>query len=144
MRVVLDTSTLVSAALRMGSVPGHALLKAMGTCDMCASEETLAELKRVIERSKFDRFLDRESRRGFVAVIRRNVQLFAVQSADAADLQPPCRDPKDAPFLVLALAAEADLLVSSDEDLLVLNPWRGIPIVTPAVFLAGLPRVCPD
>jgi len=40
MRVVLDTSTLVSAALRMGSVPGHALLKAMGTCDMCASEET--------------------------------------------------------------------------------------------------------
>jgi predicted nucleic acid-binding protein len=33
------------------------------------------------------------------------------------------------------LAAEADVLVSSDKDLLVLHPWRGIRIVTPAEFL---------
>jgi predicted nucleic acid-binding protein len=32
------------------------------------------------------------------------------------------------------LAADADALVSSDGDLLVLDPWHGIPIMTPAQF----------
>jgi putative PIN family toxin of toxin-antitoxin system len=134
-RVILDTSTLVSAALRMGSVPEQALLKALRTCDVCASVETLDELARVLDRKKFDRYRDRESRRSFVARIRRNVHLFAVQDADSAAVDPACRDPRDNQFLALALVSEADALVSSDEDLLVLHPWRGIPIVTPAEFL---------
>jgi predicted nucleic acid-binding protein len=46
-----------------------------------------------------------------------------------------CRDPKDDKFLSLALAAGADCIVSSDADLLALHPYRGIAIVTPAVFL---------
>ena len=135
-RVVLDTSTLVSAALRIGSVPYQALLEALGTCDVCASAETLAELEQVLERGKFDRYLDRASRHEFVALIRRNVHLFAVQDADLMAVEPPCRDPRDNQFLALALAAEADVVVSSDEDLLVLHPWRRIPIVTPAKFLS--------
>ncbi len=36
-RVVLDTSTLVSAALRIGSVPYQAVFDALATCDICAS-----------------------------------------------------------------------------------------------------------
>ena len=140
-RVVLDTSTLVGAALRIGSVPHQALLKAMGSCDVCASADTLAELEEVLDRDKFDRYLDRESRLSFVALMRRHVHLFAVQNSDIEAVLPPCRDPKDTQFLALVLAAEADALVSSDEDLLVLHPWRGIPIVTPAEFLApGLSR----
>ncbi|HWZ50331.1 MAG TPA: putative toxin-antitoxin system toxin component, PIN family [Granulicella sp.] len=135
-RVILDTSTLVSAALRIGSVPHQALLKALASCDVCASAETLAELEQVLDREKFDRYLDCELRRSFVAVMRRHVHLFAVQDADREAVEPPCRDPKDNQFLALALAAEADALVSSDEDLLVLHPWRGIAIVTPAEFLA--------
>jgi putative PIN family toxin of toxin-antitoxin system len=134
-RVVLDTSTLVSAALRVGSVPYQALLEALGAWEVCASVETLAELEQVLGREKFDRYLDRASRREFVALIRRNVHLFAVQNADLIAVDPPCRDPRDNLFLVLALAAEADIVVSSDEDLLVLHPWRGISVVTPAEFL---------
>ena len=134
-RVVLDTSTLVSAALRNGSVPYQALSEALATCDLCASAETLAELEQVLGREKFDPYLDRESRREFVALIRRNTRLFAIQNADLV-VEPPCRDPKDNLFLALALAAEADALVSSDEDLLILHPWRGIAIVTPAEFLS--------
>ena len=42
-RVVLDTSTLVSAALRVGSLPHQALLKALGTCEICVSSATLDE-----------------------------------------------------------------------------------------------------
>ena len=45
-----------------------------------------------------------------------------------------CRDPKDDKFLELAVNGRADLTVSGDADLLVLETFRGIPIVTPAVF----------
>src|ERR1017187_3347436 len=121
-RVVLDTSTLVSAARRIGSVPHQALMQALASCDVCASAETLAELEQVLEREKFDRYLDAESRRAFVAMMRRNVHLFAVKDVDVAAVQAPCRDPGDNQFLALALAAEADAVISSDEDLLVLVP----------------------
>jgi putative PIN family toxin of toxin-antitoxin system len=47
-----------------------------------------------------------------------------------------CRDPKDDKFLELALDGQADLLVTGDEDLLALHPWRGIPILSPADYLA--------
>ena len=47
-----------------------------------------------------------------------------------------CRDPKDDKFLELALAANARVIVTGDNDLLVLHPWRGIEILRPADYLA--------
>jgi hypothetical protein len=46
-----------------------------------------------------------------------------------------CRDPKDNKFLELALAGNADCIVTGDKDLLVLNPFRGIKIISPSDFL---------
>ena len=135
-RVVVDTSTLVSAALFTGSIPDQALSKALESFDLCLSIATLGELEQVLDRGKFDRYRVRESRRAFVALIRRRMRLFAVDLADLSAVDPSCRDPKDNQFLALAQVAEADVLVSSDVDLLVLHPWRGIPIHTPAEFLA--------
>ena len=51
-----------------------------------------------------------------------------------------CRDPKDDKFLELAVNGQADLIVSGDADLLALNPFRDIPIVTPATFVQGVAR----
>jgi len=39
-------------------------------------------------------------------------------------------------YLELALAAGAETTVSSDDDLLVLHPWRGVRILRPADYLA--------
>jgi putative PIN family toxin of toxin-antitoxin system len=103
---------------------------------MCASEATLAELTRVLDRDKFDRYLDRNSRREFVEFHRRRVHLFAVADGDVASVDPPCRDSSDNMFLALSMVAQADVLISGDEDLLILNPWRGVPIVRAAEFLA--------
>ena len=50
-----------------------------------------------------------------------------------------CRDPKDDKFLELAANGHAHLIVSGDTDLLTLNLFRGIPIVTPADFVQGGP-----
>jgi len=46
-----------------------------------------------------------------------------------------CRDVADNKYLELALAAEAAAIVSGDQDLLVLHPWRGIAILRPAEYL---------
>ena len=46
-----------------------------------------------------------------------------------------CRDPKDDHVLELALNGAATHVVTGDDDLLALNPFRGIPIVRPADFL---------
>lgn len=137
-RVVLDTSTLVSAAIRIGSKPHRAMMHAFATCEVCASAETLGELEHVLERPAWDAYADRDSLRDFAAVYRRNVRFFSVEEADRLAVEPSCRDPRDNEFLVLAVAAEADVLVSSDQDLLVMHPWRGIPILTPADFLSSL------
>ncbi len=50
----------------------------------------------------------------------------------------PCRHPTDDKFLELAVNDHADLIVSGDGELLALNPFRDIPIVTPAVFVQGV------
>ena len=135
-RVVLDTSTLVSAALKPGSVPHQALLHALARCDVCASVQTWLELEKVMQRGRFNRYLDRATRLEFAAMLRKSMHFYAVTQADEDALQPPCRDPMDNKFLALVQVCQADLLVSSDEDLLVLNPWRGVPVLRPAAFLS--------
>ena len=136
-RVVFDTSTLVSAVLRPGSVTRQAFLKAVAEAELCASASTLAELESVLGRDKFDRYLERETRLQFVALYRRHVRLFPVSESEENTLQEPCRDSRDNKFLALALVCAADAIVSSDEDLLSLNPYRRIPVILARDFLEG-------
>jgi predicted nucleic acid-binding protein len=49
-----------------------------------------------------------------------------------------CRAPKDDCYLALALAAGARAIVSGDEDLLALHPWRGIQVLRPTQFLVEI------
>lgn len=133
-RVVFDTSTLVSAALRVGSTPHHALKQAISQGEVYVSIATLSELQQVLSRPKFDRYMPRDVRGAFVDWVRAFAVLVTVSAVDEADVLPPCRDPKDNPFLALVLACSADVLVSSDADLLMLHPWRSVPILTPGAY----------
>jgi putative PIN family toxin of toxin-antitoxin system len=47
-----------------------------------------------------------------------------------------CRDPNDDMVLECAIAAGAQLIVSGDKDLLVMESYQGIRIVTPSAYLA--------
>lgn len=80
-RVVFDTSTLVSAALRVGSAPHRALAHALATAQTCASRSTLAELESVLKRDKFDRYLSAGIRAEFAAIIRSRSLFFEVSKA---------------------------------------------------------------
>jgi len=132
-RVVLDTSTLVSAALRPGSVPAQAWLRALASCDLCASPSTLDELAQVLRRPKFDRYLPLADRLAFVALVSQYSRPVAVPEGLLGPAA--CRDPRDVKFLALALASEARILVSSDADLLCLHPFQGLQVLLPAAFL---------
>jgi putative PIN family toxin of toxin-antitoxin system len=134
-RVVFDTITLVSAALRVGSVPHLALGRAYMDGEICASAATLGELEQVLLRPKFERYQTADVRQAFADIFRRRAVLFSVPDQDELKVNPPCRDAKDNKFLALILACDADALISSDADLLVLHPWQDIPILTPAQFL---------
>ena len=52
--------------------------------------------------------------------------------------QPVCRDPDDDEVLALALLAQAQAIVSGDNDLLVLQRFEDIAIITAAQALAQL------
>jgi uncharacterized protein len=135
-RVVFDTSTLIGALLRSSSVPGQAFRKALDLCELCTCTETIAELATVLARKRFEKSVPEEARSEFVELIRQKAKLFMVADSDLANVSPPCRDVSDNIFLALSRVAGADVVVSSDHDLLVMHPWRGTAILTPAQFLA--------
>jgi hypothetical protein len=60
--------------------------------------------------------------------------LSAAEPVTISERIAACRDPTDDKFLKLAVNGRADLIVSGDGDLLALNPFRDIPIVTPAAL----------
>ena len=129
-RLVLDTNILVSAALRKGSLPHQTLLKARMEARLLASDETLAEFRSVLLRDKFDRAVDRDIREGLLQEYARLCTLIPILEQIRA-----CRDPNDDKFLEVAVNGRADAIVTGDEDLLVLNPFRGIAILTPRAYL---------
>ncbi len=129
-RVVFDTNVLVSRVLIEASNPGRAVRKAENESRILASSETFDEFCAVLLRSKFDLYADVDRRREFLERYKRIAEIIAIPAPICA-----CRDPRDDKFLSLAVFGEADLIVSGDADLLVLNPFRTIRIVSPAEYL---------
>jgi putative PIN family toxin of toxin-antitoxin system len=132
-RPVIDTGVLVSAAIRPQSVPALAAEKAFLRFEVCVSAETLAELRTVLTRPKFDRYAPLAARLEFIEGFERRTATFTV-----TDAVTDCADPKDNKFLALAEAVGAELILASDPHLTSLHPWRGIPILPPAAFLVGI------
>lgn len=129
---VIDTNTIVSAALFRQSVPRQALDTALASGILLVSAATALELTSVLLREKFDRYLERAKREAFLAIFLRQATLIPITETIVA-----CRDPKDDKFLDVAMNGYATLIVSGDQDLLALHPFRGIAIVTPREFLEG-------
>lgn len=134
-RFVFDSSTIVSAFLFEQAKPGRALQAALDGGELLLSAEVVTELNDVLGREKFDRYLGRKKRKELLsALIEEGVIVEVTEEIEA------CRDPKDDKFLELAVSGEAVCIVSGDEDLLVLNPFRGIPILQAREFLDWLAK----
>lgn len=129
--IVLDVSTVVGAAIRRGSVPYQAMRHAFATDRVAVSDDMIAELVDVLYRPKLARFVNPELRDDVLSLLDTEGVVFT-PSTRVTD----CRDPKDNLYLELALVADAARIVTSDGDLLVLHPWRGVHILRPAEYLA--------
>ena len=90
----------------------------------------LAELCEVLGRSQFRKYIDEEDVRIFVAALTREAEWVDVSLEINA-----CRDPKDNKFLELGVSGQADYIVSGDTDLLALDPFQGIVILSPHSFI---------
>jgi putative PIN family toxin of toxin-antitoxin system len=130
-RVVIDTNVLISSLLLTTSTPAQAVDKAVTNAQLIATTETLRELIGKLYSPKFDRYVRRERRD---ALLERVVSL--VEIIDVLQSIRASRDPKDDKLLEVAVNGRADVIVTGDKDLLDLNPFRGIAIVTPAGYLA--------
>lgn len=130
MRFVLDTNVVVSALLLRDSVPRQAFDKALAQGTVLLSLPVIFELADVLSRKKLNRYLLEEERMRFLVSLLKEAEL-----AQVSEIITACRDAKDDKFLELAVSGRASCIVSGDADLLDLNPFRGIPILTPREFL---------
>jgi len=138
LRVVLDTNVVVSALLLSDSVPRQAFDKALDHGEIIISTPVLLELAEVLARNKLNKYLTEQERMRFLVALLKESELVGI-TEQISD----CRDPNDNKFLELAVCGNADVLVTGDDDLLVLNPFRGIALLTPRDFLSFTPPPLP-
>lgn len=132
MIVVFDASSLVGAALGENSIPERALLLAMSEGrTLLLSKAVAGEYLEVLSRPKFARTISIGRRQQILGIIER----FA-ERVEPGEAIAECRDPGDDKYLALAAAGGADVIVSSDRDLLEMDRWRGIRVLRPAEFIA--------
>jgi len=127
---VIDTSALISAHLIPHSVSRKAYDLALTKGIVVFSASTFHEFAVTFSREKFERYQALEERLKMISLAEQK-GLFVEVSLKLS----VCRDPNDDMFLELAKTCEAVAIVSGDPDLLLLHPFKGIPILSPADFL---------
>lgn len=136
MRLVIDTNVLLSGVLWHGSP--HLLFDCVrnGTVDLLMSQVLMDEFTDVIARPKFAVMLQRVSCTP-AQICHELAQLAEIIVAPPL-LQPVSRDPDDDFVLACAVAGLADLIVTGDDDLLILKAFREIPIMPAGAALLWL------
>jgi putative PIN family toxin of toxin-antitoxin system len=150
-RVVYDCMIYLQAAANETGAAGECLRQAeIGRVELCISPAVTAELRDVITRPKTlkkFRTLTPELVRKFF----RRLAGCSVLVTSVPQVVTPIRDPKDEKYLNLAVAANASVIVSRDNDLLDLmkpddpdgiafrTAHPTIAILDPVAFLATLP-----
>lgn len=129
-RVVIDTNVLLSALLFHAGTLSW-LRRAWQAMDICplSSRETIGELIRVLSYPKFD--LSNDEQEDLLADYLPWCETVVLSNPPDV---PQCRDPFDRPFLELALSAQADALITGDNDLISLAQVFPVPILAPRSF----------
>ena len=140
MRVVVDTNVFISALLSPQGIPSQ-LFQYWGQhfFDLLVSEESMDELVRVLQYPKIRKGLrstDGELAE-FVRLFREKGLLVTPQET----IRAITADVSDNLYLEMAVAGDAQCIVSGDKHLLRLQEYQGIPILTPAEFLDQIMRL---
>lgn len=134
LRVVLDSTVLVSAFLTPGGAADTVLQSAIDerfVCCLC--EEILIEIVRRLMSPRLQQryvYTDDDMKK-FAATLRRSFLLFP----DLPSLTGIVRDPNDDMILACAVTARVSHVITRDLDLLSLGHYEGITMITPEAFL---------
>jgi len=133
MKVVLDTNIFLSGWLWGGTPDVVLKLAESYRISICASETLLNELQATLSQNKFRSKLQilGVTVSDLMSGIRELVEVYPIANINV----PTLRDPNDNMVLATAIAAEAEAIVTGDRDLLVLQEYAGIPIITARQFL---------
>jgi putative PIN family toxin of toxin-antitoxin system len=128
-RVVIDTNVFISALLNPLGTPRKVINIALSQYTILQSAATYQELESRISKKKFDRYLEKTDRLDFLLALK-NKSLFV----DILHETTICSDSDDNKFLELAVSGMAQNIITGDNDLLIIETYQGIPIITPAEF----------
>jgi putative PIN family toxin of toxin-antitoxin system len=134
MRVVVDTNVVVSAALKDRYLPSIAVHLVEQHGVLLKSSATEIQLFEVLARPYLAPLIASATQEWLKRL------LATAENVTIGERIAACRDPTDDKFLEPAVSGRADLIVTGDNDLLVLNPFRGTPIVSPVTFVRSVSR----
>ncbi|MEQ8672330.1 MAG: putative toxin-antitoxin system toxin component, PIN family [Aggregatilineales bacterium] len=134
-RAVIDTQIFLRAAINSKSLPAKIIFDYSERYELLMSDAIVDEIKDVLNRpklrKKFSSLTD-EVVNSVVSLLKtaENITVTAVTAVS--------RDPKDDIFIACAEHGKANYIVSEDQDLLVLNPYKTVQIINASAFLAVL------
>ena len=126
MRVVLDSNVLVAAIAARGTC-AELFTHVLANHEFAIDDNLVGEVERALS-EKIRVPLDRVA--AFTRLLRGHATVLEPRPLG----EPACRDPDDDRILALCRAYDAEVLVTGDKDLLVLDPWEGLRIVVPGEF----------
>ena len=125
MKVVLDTSVLISALIKAGK-PRELFFRLAEEKMLILSRQILEEFLEVAEDPRVKKYVKEQETAAFLNSLRDATKIVEVKSKFRAVKE----DPDDDVFVNTAYDGKADYIVSGDAHLLSLGEFRGIKIVT--------------
>ena len=140
MKTVIDTNVLISALVSPGKIPAQIVHSwRSGEIDLLFSQAILSEYERVLHYPHIQRYSKMTGAE--IDETLGDIQLYGILVYAPELSLAVSADPDDDKFLACAIAGKADIIVSGDNHLLTLGSHAGIPILTPAAFLALLDEI---
>jgi len=133
MNVVLDTNVWVSAWLWRGIPNNFIRLARNRQIIICTSEPLLAELENTLAYKKLQKKIQslNLTQEQLLIGTREIAEMYAIKNLAVPEL----RDPDDSIVLATAIAAQAEVIITGDRDLLVLKDYQETKIMTAKDFL---------
>jgi putative PIN family toxin of toxin-antitoxin system len=124
LRVVIDTNIWISFLIGK-AITGLNQAIINDRLIILFSDDLFSELIEVLNRPKFKKYFSESAIQNLIALLNEKVELIET-SLHFDD----CRDKKDNFLLDLAVSGNANYLVTGDSDLLILNPFENVEIVS--------------
>lgn len=132
--IVIDTQLLLRAVVNRRSLAAKLIYDMTDSYTLLISEGTLAEITDVLSRPKVRAKFQYSDE----AITQLKERLSRGILVTVDHVPEVARDPKDDIFLATAVVGKAQYIVSEDKDLLVLNPYKSIQIVSLPDFMKAI------